>query len=287
MHMRLDAPDANRPKPLLLIALMLTALVLISVFYREGEQGFLHGARRAVLAVSAPLYSAGTSVARPFERLGDWIAGLRVSRSEIEAVRRQNDQLRARLAELEEARQENERLRAIVDFVRERNLTQLGARVIGRPANSWEGVIIIDRGSVDGIQVGMPVIAPQGLVGQIAEVSKHASRVRLITDEQSGVAAMVQRTRAIGIVRGSIDRVLTLDYVDTSKLPEVGDVVITSGLGGVYPKGLVVGDVIAVDARRADLYPRIIVQSRVPVSELEEVIVLVGSAVTQPAGGVE
>lgn len=285
--MRIPDREPSRRNPVLLGALLAASLVLITVYFRESDAGLLHKARSATLAVSAPLSRVGEVAARPFEAVGDWLSGIGASRRELERLRAQNAELRARLAELEEARQENERLRRIVAFVEERRLAQLGARVIGRPTSSWEGSIVIDRGSADGVLPGMPVLAPQGLVGQIETVSRNASRVRLITDEQSGVAAMVQRTRTLGVVRGSIDRVLTMEYVDKDKAPIVGDVVITSGLGGVYPKGLVVGDVIQVDARRADLFPRIVVRSRVPIEQLEEVLVLLGPVAVDTGGSVE
>lgn len=282
--MRIAKPEPSRNNPMLLVGLVVASLVLVTVYFRESDSGVLHRARKVTLAITAPLSAAGEAVAGPFEGIGDWIAGLSVSRSDIAALQEQNAELRARLADLEEARQENERLSALVQFAEERTLTKVGARVIGRPTSSWEGMLVIDRGSADGIVRGMSVLAPQGLVGQIDEVSESSARVRLITDQESGVAAMIQRTRAVGVVRGSIDRTLRMDFVEKTKLPKVGDVVLTSGLGGIYPKGLVVGDVVAVDARRADLYPRISLTSRVPIGELEEVIVLLGTVVS---GGTE
>ncbi|MCL4078962.1 rod shape-determining protein MreC [Coriobacteriia bacterium Es71-Z0120] len=285
--MRISDREQSRRNPVLLAALLVASLVVITAYYREGDAGLLHRARSATLAATAPLSRVGEATSRPFRAVGEWFSGLTVSRKELERLKEQNDVLRARLADLEEARQENDRLRQLVAFAEEQRLTQLGARVIGRPTSSWEGAIVVDRGSVDGIRPGMPVIAPQGLVGQIETVSKHASRVRLITDAQSGVAAMIQRTRAVGVVRGSIDRTLTMEYVDKAKMPKVGDVVITSGLGGVYPKGIVVGDVIQVDARRADLYPRIVLRSRVPIDELEEVLIVLGTVPADAGGSVE
>ncbi|MDP3631441.1 MAG: rod shape-determining protein MreC [Actinomycetota bacterium] len=285
--MRIANPEPRRNNPTVLVVLVVVSLVLITAYFRESESGLLHGARKVTLAVTTPLSQAGQVIARPFESVGDWISGLGVSRSDIATLRKQNEELRARLADLEEARQENDRLRVLVQFAEERKLTKVGARVIGRPTSSWEGVILIDRGTADGIVTGMSVLAPQGLVGQIEEVSENSARVRLITDQESGVAAMIQQTRAVGVVRGSIDRTLRMDFVDKANLPKVGDVVITSGLGGIYPKGLVVGDIIAVDARRADLYPRISLNSRVPIGELEEVVVLLGTVVSGGTGVVE
>ena len=275
--MRIGQPEPKRGNTRLLAALVLLSVVLVTLYFREGDSGVLHRARSLTLTVSAPIARVGTAVTSPVAAVGEYIAGLGVSRERLEALEAQNEELRARLAELEEARQENERLRDLVDFAQERSLATLGARVIGRPASTWEGAITIDRGSEDGVEPGMPVMAAQGLVGQVATVSPRAATVRLITDQQSGVAGMVQSSRVLGVVRGSISGALSLDFVDRSQLPQKGDVVITSGLGGVYPKGIVIGDVTSVEDRRGELYPRIAVTSRVPISRIEEVLVLVGS----------
>lgn len=285
--MRVGQAEPKRGNPKLLAALVVIAIVLLTVYFREGDSGVLHGARRLALAASAPFASAGTAITSPIRAAGDFIDGLGASRTEIEALRAQNEELRTRLAELEEARQENERLRALVDFAEERKLAKLGATVIQRPMSAWEGVIMLDRGSSDGVAPGMPVIAAQGLVGQVAEVTKASCSVRLITDSQSGVAAIVQSSRASGVVRGSISNDLSLDFIDRTQLPIEGDVVITSGIGGVYPAGLVIGDVSAVDDRRGELYPRITVTSRVPVNRIEEVFILVGATLETGTGDVE
>ena len=285
--MRIGQPEPKRGNTRLLVALVLLSILLLTLYFREGDSGVLHDARSVALAVSAPIARVGTAITSPVAAAGDYIAGLGTSRERLEALEAQNEELRARLAELEEARQENERLRALVDFAEERSLITLGARVIGRPVSAWEGTITIDRGSTDGVEAGMPVIAAQGLVGQVATVSPRAATVRLITDQQSGVAAMVQSSRVLGVVRGSIAGALSLDFVDRGQLPQNGDVVITSGLGGVYPKGIVIGDVTSVEDRRGELYPRIAVTSRVPINRIEEVLVLVGSGEGEATGEVE
>lgn len=284
--MRIGQPEPKRGNPRLLIILVVISLVLVTLYFREGNSGPLHGARSVTLAITAPISAAGTFITSPFHSVGDFFVGLGVSKKRLDALEKQNEQLRARLADLEEARQENDRLRALVDFAEARKLAKLGARVIGRPMNMWEGVITIDRGSKDGIAAGMPVVAAQGLVGQVAVVAAHSSEVRLISDQQSGVAAMIQSSRTPGVVRGSVGGDLSMDFVSRNSLPQAGDVVITSGMGGVYPSGIVVGDVTAVDDRRGELYPRVTVKSRVPIDSIEEVIVLVGANQTS-GGGVE
>lgn len=285
--MRIGQPEPKRGNPRLLIVLIVLSLALVTLYFREGDSGILHGARRVTLEVTAPIARAGMAITSPFRAAGAFIEGIGVSRERLAALEEQNEELRARLAELEEARQENERLRALVEFAEERKLAKLGAQVIRRPVSIWEGVIVIDRGSEDGVEPGMPVIAAQGLVGQVAEVSPHSATVRLLTDQQSGVAAMIQSTRATGVLRGSVSGELSLDFIDRAQLPLVGDVVITSGLGGVYPTGIVVGDVTAVDDRRGELYPRVTVESRVPVDRIEEVFILVGAALETEAGEIE
>ncbi len=285
--MRIGQPEPKRGNPRLLVTLIALSLLMVTVYFREGETGPLHTARGVMIEVTAPIARLGTAITSPFRSAGDWIQGMSVSRERLDTLETQNAELRARLAELEEARQENERLRALVDFAEERKLAKLGAEVIRRPVSIWEGVIALDRGSTDGVQPGMPVIAADGLVGQVAEVSPNSCTVRLITDQQSGVAAMIQSTRASGIVRGSVDGELSLDFVDRATLPVVGDVVLTSGLGGVYPSGIVVGDVTSVDDKRGELYPRVKIESRVQTNRLEEVFILVGATLETGAGDIE
>jgi rod shape-determining protein MreC len=108
--------------------------------------------------------------------------------------------------------------------------------------------------------------------------------VRLITDSGSGVAVIVQRTRADGVVRGSLDGQLTLDFVSKDKMPVRGDVLLTSGMGGAYPKGVVVGEVTDVAAPQADLFPKVKASSRVPIDRIEEVLVLTGPGTESQAG---
>ncbi len=282
--MRTPPTDTPRGSLTVLAVFVVSAIIITTVYFREGERGPLRAVRAGALTLAVPLERAGGFITAPARAVTGWLGGLTVSRGELETLRRQNEDLRLRNAELEEARLENERLRALVGFAEASGLETLGARIIGRPARSWEGALTISRGAADGVKVGMPVIAQQGLLGQVVQVSAGSARVRLITDQRSGVGALVQRNRAQGVVKGSIERRLTLEYVDRADTPRRGDVVITSGMGGVYPKGLLVGDVVAVELRPGDLGPRVVVSSAVPFDDLEEVLVLTGASPT-PEGG--
>lgn len=279
-------PESKQPGPWMLAAMVALSLVITTVHAREGEGGPVHVTRRAVMAAAGPIAYAGDVLTLPFRAAGGWMSGLTVSQVEVEELRTQNAELRRRNAELEESAIENERLRKLVGFVEARDIEARGAHVIGRPSSSWEGVIILDVGTEDGIRTGMPVLAEEGLVGQIVEVAPGSSRVRLLTDQRSGAAAFIQTTRGTGIVRGSVEGRLALDLVERNAVPKPGAVVLTSGLGGVYPRGLVVGSVATVDLRPNDMFPRITVESRVPFASLEEVLVLI-SQIPSVEGAIE
>ncbi len=157
--------------------------------------------------------------------------------------------------------------------------------MIGRPTNTWERVITIDRGSADGIKVEMPVLAAKGLLGQTISVTKHSARVRLITDARSGVAGMIQANRAEGVVRGSIEGAVNLEFVSRETTVRAGDVIITSGMGGVYPKGLLVGEIAGATQTPSSLFQEILVTPSANLAGLEEVVVLTGAPPATQIGG--
>lgn len=285
--MRTPHLDRSRARPGLLIALVVIALVLMTVWFREGNLGPIHRVRLGLQAATAPVGAAGEFVTRPVRGVFLWASDLGVSRSELEALRKQNEQLRALNASLEEAKLENDRLRALVGLVQGGKIKSQAAHVIGRPVDSWEGVITLDRGSSDGITANMPVVGPAGLLGQTVEVTAHSARVRLISDQRSGVAAMLQLSRSAGIVRGSLEGNLTMEFVSKETTIKPGDVVVTSGLGGVYPKGLIIGDVKQVSRTPSDLYPYIRVEPSARLEGIEEVIILTGAPPVTSVGGGE
>lgn len=285
--MRTPSAESPTSRPVLLVALVAVAIVLVTVWFREGEGGPIHRLRDGVHVVAAPVAGVGEFATRPVRAVGRWLGDLGVSRADIDRLERQNAELRRRNAALEEARQENLRLREMLSFVQDKDIETLGARVIGRPMNAWEGVITINRGSRDGVKKGMPVTSGSGLLGQTVEVGPASARVRLITDQGSRVAALIQRMRTEGIVRGSVDGALTLDYVSVETTVRAGDVIVTSGMGGVYPKGLLVGEVAEVRSDPGALYQAIRLSPAASLSDLEEVLVIVGNPPAPEIGGSE
>ena len=150
-------------------------------------------------------------------------------------------------------------------------------RVIAEDAASWSRTLVIDKGSADGVLEGMPVVVAEGVVGRVIRNSRHESRVLLITDAASAVASLVQNSRARGICRGLGD-VLIFDFVLRKEKLVVGEPVITSGMGGVFPKGLLLGHIKSVERMEFGLFQTIEVVPSVDFSHLEEVLVLLRQA---------
>ena len=198
-------------------------------------------------------------------------------------TRRKLTEARARLRHLEEqvghvdeVTMENERLRGLLAFRSTLKGDVVGARVIARDPSSLAQTLVIDRGEADGIRKGAAVLVPLGIVGHVFLTSPHAARVLLITDHNSGVDAIVQRTRARGIVEGAIDGGCGLKFVKRTEDIKVGDVVVTSGMDGIFPKGRPIGQVTAVDKRGHGLFQYADLATSVDMADLEEVLVTRG-----------
>jgi rod shape-determining protein MreC len=271
----------NKPRKLsggiLLLILCLLAVALMTVWAREGANGPLHTVKVGIEAVLMPVKTVGSVVSTPFRAVGALFDNTMTDATTVEGLRAQNEELQSQVLRMEEYRQENERLSSLLELKEAYNLESVGARVIGTSPDSWNRTITINKGSIAGFVVGMPVMSANGLIGQIESVSPYSSIVRLITDEKSGVSAFLQSSRAEGILSGSIDGILYLNFITLDIPVEPGDTVITSGTGGVYPKGIPVGEVASVDYVDSDVYKTIVIKPIARVSAYEEVLVVTGS----------
>ena len=168
----------------------------------------------------------------------------------------------------------NTRLRNLLDFQKTITERMVAAEVIGKDPSAWFKTVIIDKGKNDLLMKGLPVVMPQGIAGQVIEVSKHYSKVMLIIDRNSAVDALVQRTRARGVIKGESTDRCRLDYVLRKNDVRAGDTVVSSGLDGVYPKGLRIGQVAEVIEHDGDIFHEIIITPFVDFEKLEEVLVV-------------
>jgi rod shape-determining protein MreC len=201
------------------------------------------------------------------------------------AVKRENEQLQRRVVELErqsvrlaEVEQTDKRLGELLNFRSNLAGDAQAAQIIGRDPLPWFGTVTINKGDSDGVHKGMAVLSSFGVIGQTMMTSPHAARVLLITDHNSGVDALVQRSRARGIVEGGLDGNCIMKYVKRGEDVEVGDRIVTSGLDGIFPKGILVGTVTKVTRGNRGLLQVAEVKPTVPLDRVEEVLIVSAGA---------
>ena len=265
------------------IILTVLSIVLLTVSARMGTGSPLELVRGGFSTITMPFRMAGSAIAMPFQGIGNIFGNLTADQQTLSDLRAENEQLRSRNAELEETNQSTQRLQGLLDLKNSYNLQSTGARVISGSTDSFNNTVVIDKGTSSGLAVGMPVVDSGGVIGQIIECGPTTSTVRLITDEKSGVAAMVQSSRAQGMLMGSASRQITLNLINTNQKVAVGDTVVTSGLGGVFPKGLPLGKVTSVEAAPGSLYYTIVIEPYGNVSTNEEVMVITSLSEEQKA----
>lgn len=186
----------------------------------------------------------------------------------------ENANLRAEVVRLRELSQQAQALREILNLRTQTGYEGVVTSVIGSDPSGWVESVIVDKGMVDGVVEKRPAVVGGAVVGQVYSSSLHSANVLLLTDRASGVAALVQRTRARGIVLGTGRDDCRMDYVGAEEDVLVGDIVVTSGLDGVYPKGLEIGQVIQVDDARGGMFKQIRVRPTVDLEHLETLFIL-------------
>ena len=226
------------------------------------------------MTVTSPVRMLGGAVAAPFNALGNAIGNAGASSETLSDLKKENERLTAKVAALSEAEETAARLEKLVGLQSTYNLSSTAARIIGSTGDAWTNAVVIDKGSNAGFEVGMPVCSSGGVIGQIIEVSATTSTVRLVSDEQSGVSAMVQGSRAQGMLRGQADGSLRLEYVVADAEVSAGDIIITSGIGGSFPKGLPLGTVASIDRAANAVYYTIVVRPASTAENNEEVLVV-------------
>ena len=257
-----------------LIVFSLISVLLLTFYIREGEAGPIHAVRSGVTTITSPVRFVGSAVAAPFNAIGNVFSNLTASQDTLDELKKQNEELTSKVAELSEAQKTAERLEGLVGLQSTYNLKSTAARIVGASGDAWTSTVTIDKGSADGLTINMPVTSSAGVIGQIIEVSAKTSTVRLIGDENSGVSAMVQDARAQGMLQGQADGTLRLEYVSVDSDVKVGDIIVTSGIGGVFPKGLPLGTVSSVEKSANDVYYTIVVRAQTTAENNEEVLVI-------------
>lgn len=231
---------------------------------------------RLLLDGVSPLQRITATAARVVTGIWHEAVDLMNARDEVVALRAENERLAQEETRTAELEGENARLRQLLEFRERLNGDLIAAHVVGRDATGLARTIVIDRGERDGVFKGTAVVVPAGVVGHVFVTSRHAARVLLVNDHNSGVDGMVQRTRASGIVEGTPDGGCGLKFVKRTEDVQTGDEVVTSGLDGIFPKGLPIGRVVTVDKRGQGLFQYAEIAPAVEFDRLEEVLVTRG-----------
>lgn len=252
-----------------LVVLTIVLLILDSTGGLDGALAFIEDPIASVMGwTTARTDTVAEALAGP-EELQEAQAQIEQLRVQVEALQRENEELR-------EIQGEYQLLQDLFDRARETpQFRRLTASVIGYDTSPIFRSIIIDKGSEDGVFVGMPVESARGLVGQVYRTTDHAAMVILVTDNISSIPARMGSSRATGIVRGGgLGGSLTMDWIDLEAQLEVGESVLTSGLGGRFPEDMVIGRVTAVERQEAELFQRAVIQPAVDFGSLEMVFVI-------------
>jgi rod shape-determining protein MreC len=231
----------------------------------------------ATVALAALPLQAGATAA--FSWLADAAGALlggAGARRENEELRREVERLRREVQESRERVAAAARLERLLDYREATGYRMVAATVIGRDASGLYRTILVDRGAADGVEHQQAVLSPDGVVGRVIKVFPRSALVLLLTDRSSGIDAIVQRTRDQGVVQGRGGAGCELKYLDRSAALEVGDSVVTSGMGGRFPKGVWIGQVSGVN-RGGDLFQSVDVRPSAVLERLEEVWVVTGS----------
>ena len=264
----------------------MVALVIVTLSFRETNGGPVTSVQNAGAAALRPFEIAGTRVARPFRDVYSWFDGLLHARSDQKKLRAENERLRQLVVQNEFAANQVKQFKALLAFKEgptfPGDYNSIAASVISRPAGAFAQAIVVSAGSADGVEVNAPVVNGDGLIGLVTRVTTHASRVTLLTDEQSAVSALDAKTDAAGVVGQGpgIGATLALGSVSKDKDVRVGDTIVTAGwrsaqLSSLYPKGIPIGVVTSVGQSDTDLYKQVQVQPFADFSALDAVIVLV------------
>lgn len=254
---------------LLCCSLLLTA-------YSSRHPSFARSGATALFEVVAPIHAA-------VDFAEDFACSVWNTYVGLIGVSQENQVLRARVLELDsergmlqEFKNENQRLRNLLELGSVSQLKGLAANVIGDEPSGWGHGIVINKGSSLGVGVGMAVVHPRGVVGQVVAVSPNFAHVLVVTDHSSGVDVMTQDERVRGVVEGVGADYCELKYVSKQTPVRVGDTVITSGMDGVFPKGVIVGTVSKVAVETGTLLQNVEVKVAVDFDKLEEVLVVTG-----------
>jgi rod shape-determining protein MreC len=264
------------------------ALLLLSVhLLSAGVKPHGRAAKPSIVLIEglAPVQTASTRLVQGFDDIVHDYLDLVGSRRENRRLRAELAQLRTERSQLAELEVENRRLSELLELREALQLKAIAANIIGSDATGVSRTLILNEGSANGLEPEMAVLSIGGVVGKIISVSPSAARVLLINDHNSALDAFDQRSRARGIIAGVVEDDLTMRYVDRSEDIAKGDAIVTSGLDGIFPRGLLVGTVKNVERKGPGLFLNVEVTPAADFHRLEQVLVVTQKPPPAPGPG--
>jgi rod shape-determining protein MreC len=255
----------------LIILVTLTILVL-SLSSRRPYPAY--GPGRVAIALVAPFQKMIVATTRFFSDIWEHYFFLVTVVDDNRILREELQQAMVLNHRLKEASLSNERLRKLFNLQQKMEQPLVAAQVVGKDPSPWFQSVLLDKGRDDGVEEGQPVINPEGVVGIVVEATSHYAKVMLITDPNSAVDAVIQDSRARGIIKGGASGFCVLNFVLRKHEVAEGDAVVSSGMDGVFPKGLPIGQVTAIVKREAGIFQDVSVVPFVDFERLEEVLVV-------------
>lgn len=243
---------------------ILTAIVLIWLI-----NSIFSALRTKILDITRPALSASYQISHKVKSFIFAETGLAKKNNLLKS---QIEVMKAKIAGLDEFVLENKRLKKLLDFKKSASRNAVSAQVIGRDPSNWTSIIYIDKGADDNIKKYMAVTTDKGLVGRVIEAGQASAKVMFITDPDSRIGILIQRTRHDGLLCGTLSRQCRMLYIHLEADIWPGDLVVSSGLGGSFPKGLMIGTVEDVFIDKSGLYQTAVIKPSVDLSRVEEVL---------------
>lgn len=269
---------------LIAVVILLVAVNVILLTITGKHAQAPSGLGRGALVVVSPFQKELTGFFQSIKNIWNQYFYLVSTAEENRRLKKEIGQHLQQLNDCVETDLANQRLRHMLGFEPDVQRPMIAARVVGRDPSPWAKTVIVDKGTADGVNQSAPVVVPEGIVGVVVEASAHYAKVLLLIDPNSAVDALVQSTRARGIVKGAGEGVCVFDYVLRKHAVSVGDTVVSSGLDGIFSKGLRVGRVSEIVRQNAGIFQKVSVTPYVDFEILEEVFIISNPDSGNPSG---
>jgi rod shape-determining protein MreC len=274
-----------RRRRAVLLLLVAASLTLLSLYYREGNGGPLHGSEKVVSTIFGPLQTGADRALKPVRDLVNWFGETFDARGDKDRLQDEVASLRDQLARAQTAGREAQELSRLNELasggIVPDGTKPVTARVVGRSPTVWYSTVTIDKGSGDGVRVDDPVVAPQGLAGKVTQTTPNTAQVTLITDADSAVTARVTPSGATGVVQPDVGNPndLQLDYLERGTHIAEGQMVLTAGfstgdLGSIFPPGIPIGKITRATVEERQAYQRVHLEPFADLRDMDFVKVL-------------